>query len=140
MELVHEHQHLLVRLESGEDLFESLRRAVESESPKGALVLSGIGMLRNFELGYFDGREYRTHCCEEAHELVALHGSITIHGGTSIHLHAALASPRHALIGGHLHKGEAWVLNEIVLLKMERTVLAREKDEGTGLNLLSLRA
>ncbi|MEW5936898.1 MAG: PPC domain-containing DNA-binding protein [Candidatus Thermoplasmatota archaeon] len=139
MQVAHEGAHLLLRLESGEDLFASLKLAVERESPRGALVLSGIGMLRNFELGYFDGKEYRTKVYEEAHELIALHGSITTMGETIIHLHAALASPRHELVGGHLQKGEAWVVNEIVLLRVEHAEMSRERD-ATGLRLLSLRA
>ena len=49
---------VLVRLDDGEDLFESLTTALKSHSVVNGCILFGIGQLKDFELGYFDGRTY----------------------------------------------------------------------------------
>jgi len=111
---------------------------MKSHDLKGAVVLSGIGMLRDFEIGYFNGKKYKNETYREPHELVSLHGSVSTEGGLVIHLHAALAGKDHKLIGGHLHKAAVCVVNEIVLGAVEEARMARIPDPATGLKLLHL--
>lgn len=122
---------VVVKLDDGEDLFESIRQVIEERNIESGIVLTGIGMLRDFEVGYFDGDKYITESYEEAHELVALHGSLTEKG--DIHLHCALAGRDHRIIGGHLVKGTVAVLNEITLLKFPSLRFSREINPKSGL-------
>jgi hypothetical protein len=127
-----------LKLADGEDLFESLKACAAESGIRSAIVLTGIGMLKEFELGYFDGRAYRNEAHSEARELVALHGSITTEGGFVAHLHAALAGPDHGLVGGHLHKAKVCVVNEITILRIDGSAMTRVTDENTNLKLLHL--
>ncbi|MEE9224482.1 MAG: PPC domain-containing DNA-binding protein, partial [Thermoplasmata archaeon] len=97
---------IVAKLEDGEDLFESLGAIVEEYDIESGLVLTGIGMLRNFVLGYFDGEVYRKKEFKSACELVSLQGSITTEKETVIHLHASLADENNNVIGGHLFQAE----------------------------------
>ena len=127
----------VLKLESGEDLFVCLEKAVAGEST-GWAVLIGIGMLENAEIGYFDGKEYQKKCLEAPHELVALHGTITIDNSIVIpHLHCGLVGPDHTLIGGHLFSGTVKVVCELVLMKLD-CKMVRKEDTVSGLKLLDL--
>ena len=128
---------LIVRLEDGEDLITSLEKALSMNNVSSGIILTGIGMLRDFEIGYYDGKEYLKKRIEKPHELVALHGSIaSAPEGMRLHIHAALASPEHDIIGGHLFGGKVCVVNEISILALENIGLVRNRDERTGLMLL----
>jgi len=120
------------------------------------LVLGGIGMLRDFELGYFDGKEYHKRTFAEPHELVSLQGTVvadgpgtpgiptsetnetgTSEGGNPIaHLHAVLAGPDLAPVAGHLFGGVVGVTLEVNLLPLAGSVSRRF--EPGGLALLQL--
>ncbi len=128
---------LILILEDGEDLFFSLEEALSANDVTSGVILTGIGMLRDFEIGYYDGKEYRKKRMKEAHELVAMHGSIAhIEVRTSLHIHAALANDRHEIIGGHLFGGTVGIVNEISIAVMDSVKLTRTPEERTGLRLL----
>ncbi len=128
---------LMVRLEDGEDLMSSLEKALKANDVSSGIILTGIGMLRDFEIGYYDGKEYRRKKIETPHELVALHGSIASEPeGMRFHIHTALANPEHRIIGGHLFKATVGVVNEISILVLDNIGLVRNRDERTGLMLL----
>ena len=128
---------LIVRLEDGENLMSSLKKAVEVNNVSSGIVLTGIGMLRDFEIGYYDGNDYVKKRIKEPHELVAFHGSIASEpNNMRFHIHAALANPEHRIIGGHLFSATVGVVNEISILVLKDEVLVRRKDDRTGLMLL----
>jgi predicted DNA-binding protein with PD1-like motif len=130
---------LVVRLEDGEDLMSSLEKALSVNNVSSGIILTGIGMLRDFEIGYYDGKDYRRKRIKEPHELVALHGSIaSAPADMRFHIHAALANPNHEIIGGHLFSATVGVVNEISILSLESVDLVRKKDEKTGLMLLDI--
>ena len=58
MQLKTESNIVIVKLDDGEDFFESIERIVKECDISSGMVLSGIGQLKNFELGYFDGKKY----------------------------------------------------------------------------------
>jgi len=102
-----------------------------------AVVVSGIGQLKDITLGYF---KEKGHYCEESfentYELVHLSGTIIHQDDTYIpHLHVTLADKRKQVIGGHLIKGIVETTNEIVLL-VSSVPLKREISVKTGLNEL----
>ncbi len=128
---------LVIRLDDGEDLFSSIEGVLSANNVTSGIVLTGIGMLKDFEIGYYEGKEYRKERIEKAHELVALHGSIASTGlAMSLHLHAALADEHQRIIGGHLFGGKVAVVNEITIAVLDNVKLGRTRDEMTGLPLM----
>jgi predicted DNA-binding protein with PD1-like motif len=138
---------ILVKLEHDEDLFEELRNVVREYKIESAIILSGIGQLRDFELLYFTGEKYINKIFKKAHELLSMQGSIARdegnaardEGNASIHIHASLANERCEVMGGHLYCGTVTVLNEITLLKLDNIHLTRELNKKTGLKELQIK-
>ena len=130
---------VFIRLHSGEDFFASLAEVCKKHRIKTAVVLSAVGMLQDFELGYFKAKgNYAKQRFKKPHELVALSGIIMKLGREyNFHLHAALGNERKKLIGGHLVSAKVKVTAEIVLLK-SNTKLHRILDKETGLLALKL--
>ena len=128
---------MVIKFDSGEDLFSALRTALEDHMDSGWAVLIGIGMLEDAQIGYFDGVGYQKKMLSKPHELVALHGTITTQGEYTPHLHCGLVGPDHELVGGHLFSAKVKVVCEMVLVKLD-IPMTRKKDPVTGLNLLSL--
>ncbi|MBU2565501.1 MAG: DNA-binding protein [Candidatus Thermoplasmatota archaeon] len=126
---------VIVRLDDGEDFFESMEKVVKSCEIESGMILSGIGQLKNFELGYFDGEKYVKKTFEKPMELVSMHGSIA----ETFHIHCTLADEKQRVYGGHLFKGIVSVVNELMILKLNKIRLKREKDKKTGLKTLEIR-
>lgn len=103
------------KLEKDDDVFESIEKLIDQYGIKGGIIVSGIGMLKNFEIGYWNGREYEKKFIEKNHELVAMHGSIS-ENDPKIHIHVGLAGPDHMLTGGHLISGKADPMVELTIL------------------------
>jgi len=126
---------VIVRLDDGEDFFESMEKVVKSCEIESGMILSGIGQLKNFELGYFDGEKYVKKTFEKPMELVSMHGSIA----ETFHIHCTLSDEKQRVYGGHLFKGIVSVVNELMILKLNKIRLKREKDKKTGLKTLEIR-
>lgn len=138
MQAVSEGTRWMLRLDQGQDLFATLSHFAREHEIRAAVVVSGIGMLRDVTVGYWNGSEYVRHELPQPHELVGLHGSIAEADGPSIHLHAALAGPDHSLVGGHLMRATVWVLNELFLDTFPARTFGRPIDETLGLRKLDL--
>ncbi len=97
---------------------------------QSAVILSGIGMLKNAVVGYFNGKEYIKERLTEPAELVSMQGNIgrDEKGNVVCHIHVALAPSDHRLVGGHLLEGEVNVVNEVVLLKTDGIKISRKKN------------
>lgn len=134
MQLKTESNIVIVKLDDGEDFFESIERIVKECDISSGMVLSGIGQLKNFELGYFDGKKYVKKTFKKPMELVSMQGSIA----ETFHIHCALADEKQRIYGGHLFKGIVSVVNEIMILKLNKTKLKREEDKKTGLKTLKI--
>ncbi|MDD4307945.1 MAG: DNA-binding protein [Thermoplasmata archaeon] len=132
---------IILKLEDGEDLMDSLRGAVAQFKICSGSVITGIGMLRDIEIGYYTGKErgYILKNLEKPHELISLQGSISTAGETVIHLHCGLANSNHEIVGGHLNRAKVCVLNEIVLKRLDNVVLGRNLNPATGLKELTVR-
>lgn len=138
MQAVNEGSRWMLRLDQGQDLFATLGEFSRQHEIRAAAVVSGIGMLWDISIGYWNGSEYVRKDLREPHELVGLHGSIAEADGPSVHLHAALAAPNHQLVGGHLMRGTVWILNEILIETFPGRVFGRPMDETQGLRKLDL--
>lgn len=139
MQTVREGNRWMLRLDDGQDLFETLADWARRESIGAAAIVSGIGMFRRATIGYWDGSQYRPRDLTEPHEVVALHGSIArADGAPSLHLHAALAGPDHRLVGGHLMRATVGVLQEVVVEAFPGRIFGRPMVESFGLRMLDL--
>ncbi len=138
MECKVEGNAVFVRLHRGEDFFPALEKACEVAGIESAGVVTGIGMLSGFELGYFCGKgDYAREKFEEPHELLALSGIILRENGRDFHLHAVFGAVDKSTKGGHLFSARVEVTAEIMLLKT-KAKLKRETEPETGLRGLKL--
>lgn len=138
MQSSEENNRIIAKLDDGQSLFSALGKIMMKHGAESAIIISGIGMLRDFEIGYYDGGKYITKHFGEPMELVSMHGSIAASQESSIHIHVALANEESKVFGGHLMKAKVCVLNEIVLLKMDGIELGRRLNEKSGLYELDI--
>lgn len=124
---------VMVKLSDGEDLFPSLEAAAAKHAIESGAVLWGIGMLQDFEIGFFGPKGYEKTVLADRHELLALHGSIAMRADPKLHLHVAAARPGHTVIGGHLFRAKAAVVNEIHVTRFDSIQFNRRFNEKTGL-------
>jgi uncharacterized protein len=130
---------VIIRLFSGEDIYQSLKTICQKHEIETAVVICGIGQLKQFKLGYFKEKgNYTPQEFNKAHELLSLSGIISSSDTDyKFHLHAVLGNEEKQAIGGHLLSGTVEVTNEIVLLKNSLTIKRRITEE-TGLDSLFL--
>jgi len=130
---------IFIRLSPGEDIYCELEQVCQKHEVGTAVVLSGVGQLKQFELGYFKEKgDYSPEGFEKPHELLSLTGSISNQEGNYIfHLHAVLGNKEKNVVGGHLIRGIVEVTNEIVLLKTSLK-FKRKLEESTGLQGMHL--
>ncbi|UCG68177.1 MAG: DNA-binding protein [Thermoplasmata archaeon] len=138
MQSARENEHIVAKFEDKEDFFEALDSVINKHDIKSAVILSGIGMLRDIEIGYYNGKEYISKKFIDPMELLSMHGSIAYSEENRIHVHVGLANSEHKVFGGHLMGAKVCVLNEIVLLKLEEMTLARKLDPKSGLSELEI--
>lgn len=139
MQSAEEERFIVAKLSKGENLFTALKDIIAKHDIVSGLVISGIGMLKNVELGYYSGEEHEPKRFERPRELLALHGSITTGEETIIHLHCALSDEKYEVVGGHLIDAEVAVVAELVIAKLSKIELGRELNPATGLKELSVR-
>lgn len=129
----------MLRLDEGQDLFATLSGFARDATIRAGVVLSGIGMLRQATVGYWNGREYSPLELSVPHELVALHGSLaTVDGSPSVHLHASLSGPDHGTVSGHLMRATVGVLAEVYVETFPGRTFGRPMNESIGLRGLDL--
>ncbi|MEK6972608.1 MAG: PPC domain-containing DNA-binding protein [archaeon] len=123
---------ILIRLKQDEDLFKSLEEICRKYKVNFAAVVSGIGMLKDFEIATYDGKDYVRAKKSEPHELCSLQGNIVKNGEDYIfHFHAVLFDHEFKPIGGHLFSAKANITNEIVLVASN--INAKRKPELPGI-------
>ncbi len=126
---------IVAKLKDGEDFFESLREEVLAREVRSGLILSGIGMLRELRVGYFmGGGKYVETSVPHPVELTSMQGNIaTTEEGVAFHIHLNGATREGMVVGGHLVSAKVNVVNEIVILRLDRIELRRKLNERTGL-------
>jgi predicted DNA-binding protein with PD1-like motif len=143
LEQVEDRGVLVVRLHDGDDFHPALLRALGQVDLRYGAIVSGVGMLRDFEVGWFDARTtaYRKGTFATPHELVSLSGSVAVTDDAEAkvmpHVHASLAGPDHSLVGGHLFKATTAVLNEVFIIRLDAP-MRRRLNPSTGLMELAL--
>ncbi len=139
MEYKIENQVLIAKLDDGDDLFQAIEVMMNEIDYGSAVVVSAIGMLNDFKLGFYDKEtgEYEWEEYDEPKELLSIKGSVTEDG--SKHLHAEIAGRDHDVSGGHLDGGKVFNVTELTLLLFKDLKLTRERDEDLEMDLLSVR-
>src|SRR5512136_142660 len=84
-----EGHRVLVKLSDGEDVFPALEAAARKHRIESGAVLWGIGMLQDFEIGFFGPEGYEKTSFSGRHELIAFHGSIAMKAEPRFHIHVA---------------------------------------------------
>ena len=123
---------IVAKLDDGEDVIKALERLVAEHELDSALILSGIGMLRELEIGFFNGEAYEKKRFDVPMELTAMSGSISTQPSLIMHIHVNVAGPDHAVQGGHFFGGTVNVTNELVLYVLSDIHLIRKLDQETG--------
>ena len=130
--------YVVIKLSHGEDVLECLRKAVSEHEITSGFVLMGVGMFSHVRIGYYTKEGYESQDLDEPHELVDLHGSISTKGEVVIHLHCGLANSNHEMVGGHLFRAKACMVNEILVKKLSDVELDRKFNTETGLKELTV--
>ena len=139
MQAVREGTRWMLRLDDGQDLFDTLSEFARRENIRAGTVVFGIGMFRRATVGYWDGGQYRPHELSVPHEVVSLHGTIAVAEGVpSLHLHGALAGPDHSVVGGHLLRATVGMLQEVLIETFPGRTFGRPMVESFGLKMLDL--
>ncbi len=129
---------VIAKLEDGDDLVRSIEALAAKHRIANGMVMWGIGMLRDFEVGYFNGKEYERATYAEPMELLALHGSFAAKAEPRLHVHVAAAGRDHRVVGGHLFRATVAVLSELCLRSLPRTKLSRVHSPRSGLKELRI--
>ena len=135
MEIARTQDYILMRLSHGEDIIKSIEEVI-AEEKSTLLIVTGIGMITDFELGYFDRDQYITRTFKEPHELTMLQGSVASEGDPRMRIHATVADKEHRAYGGHLLKGWVWMSNEIGFLRLKGVNSKRWMDKEKGVAIL----
>lgn len=135
MEIARTQDQILMRLSHGEDIIKSIEEVIAEEKAT-LLIVTGIGMITDFELGYFDNGQYIKQVFKEPHELTSLQGSVASDGNPRMHLHVTVADKEHHSFGGHLLKGWVWMSNEIGFLKLNGVSSKRWMDKEKNVAIL----
>jgi len=122
-------RQIVLRMIDGEDLLGSLL-SVAAES---AVIVGGVGMVRDARLGYWNGTEYEEHAVAEPAELLAMQGNLArLDGEPVVHCHLTIARRDGTVTGGHLIAATVANTAEVVLALPDGIVLER-RQESTGL-------
>lgn len=131
---------VVVHLDRGEDVLESLRQIVAQEGIKHGLILTGYGTLDRVRFhsvttnGLPPKDVFLT--TEAPLEVLAITGSIA---GGEIHAHITVADLEKSF-GGHLEPGcRVLYLCDVVLAELDGVELAFETRPATGLRLLTVK-
>lgn len=131
-----EKNFVTARLKSGDNYIESLLEVAKKKKITSSFILNSIGMLKDVELAFFEGKgQYKINKLEGPLEVTSVQGNIgtTKDGELKTHIHITLSDKDGKAFGGHLQRGTVWVTAEILLLKLGKIELKRELEKDTGL-------
>ena len=129
---------VVLGIQPGEMLLESIQRAIEQQNVRNGVVVSGIGTLKNFHMHYITHTDF-----PPADEFVNIEGPLELLSASGViadgepHLHVVVSCGRDEVYAGHLEpNSEVAYLAEIAILKCNDLAMARHLDEQRRLKLL----
>lgn len=136
MEHTHESDKIVVRLDPGDEVLESLR-SLRDELQIESGFMMGIGAVDRATLGHYDveTQSYSEETFTGQFEVTAFNGNI---GPDKIHAHIELGTESFDTLGGHCSSARVSGTFEVVVFTGE-TPLVHERDEQTGLDVFDFR-
>ena len=96
---------VIVRLDSGDDILQAIRAAVEQEGIKDGVILGGLGSINSYHVHIVETPNLPPHDVfikgDGPYDILSLNGVI-LHG--RIHAHITFSNTEKAM-GGHLEEG-----------------------------------
>jgi len=134
------HNKVIVRIDKGEELVESLKTICKQlDIPLGSII--GIGATDKVTVGLMNTKTKKYQSKEFAgdHEITSLVGNITrMNGEVYLHLHITLGNVEHKAFGGHLTSAMISATFEGIIEIIDGQI-NREYHEDVGLNLISIK-
>ena len=127
---------LVVRIDKGEEILESVRVLAEKENIKLASV-QALGAINDFTVGVLETatKQYRSNSFTGAYEIVSLTGTInTKDDEFYCHLHLSAGNDKGEVFGGHLNRAVVSATCEMIVTCIDGRVERQFSDE-IGLNL-----
>lgn len=122
-----DHGQIVVRLEDGEDV----KSQLESLGLTAGTFVSGIGMLREATLAYWNGEAYVERRVDPPTELLTLQGNFSRKEGEPfVHCHVTLGHEDGTVEGGHLMDATVNITNEIVIQEVPAIAMNRKPEVG----------
>lgn len=128
---------IVLRLEKGEEVIESIKSLCEKENIELGSI-SGLGASNHVVVGLFkiDEKKYYSNTYEEDFEITNITGNISrMNNEVYLHIHGTFANFEGKCIGGHLNKAIISATAEIIITKINGSV-GRRFNENIGLNLI----
>ena len=129
--------HLVVRIDRGDEIIASLTSVAQAEKIKLASV-QGIGACDRVKFSLYNV-EQQTYSPTELHEeleLTSLNGNLSLMDGQSYgHYHATFGRSDGSVVGGHLNEAFISGTGEIFIQIIAGEVERRKDKLETGLNL-----
>ena len=128
---------ILLRIDRGEEIIETVKKVAEKEHIRLASV-EALGATDDFTVGVYDVAEkhYDSKTFTGPHEIVSLVGTITEKDGAFYqHLHMSAGNARCEVFGGHLNRAVVSATCEMVI-RILPGVVGRMPDPEIGINLL----
>lgn len=127
---------LVVRIDKGEEILESVKVLAEKENIKLASI-QALGAINDFTVGVLDTatRQYKSNSFTGAYEIVSLTGTInTKNDAFYCHLHLSAGNDKGEVFGGHLNRAVVSATCEMIVTLIDGRV-DREFSDEIGLNL-----
>ena len=134
-----EKNKILISLERGDEIFDSIHTVVDEAGIKFGWI-NGIGAAENITLGAYpmEIKDYIKKEFEGEFELTSLVGNIsTKNGSPFIHIHANISDEECNAYGGHLFSGTITATGELIIFLSDSVVNRKESSE-IGLYLWNL--
>ena len=140
MDFSRQGKDVFVRLDPGEEMHESLRGLSQPLRMAAAVITSGIGRVRDAEIGYLDADgAYQTVVYEDAMELLSTEGNLAPGpDGPFTHIHVVLSDAGHVVHGGHLIRATVAMTAEIHLRDLSDVSGVPFEREATGSQFLRM--
>lgn len=129
---------IAIRMVENEDLIESLKTICKHYNVDSAIIVSGVGMFKSLEIGYWNGKEYVKETIDQTTEIISLSGNIGTTNDSDevvIHLHVSVGLEDYSVIGGHLMNATLYN-GEIFIEKLHNINLLRKKEESGLMGLI----
>ena len=127
---------LVVRIDKGEEILESVKVLAEKENIKLASI-QALGAINDFTVGVLETttKQYKSNSFMGAYEIVSLTGTInTKNDEFYCHLHLSAGNDKGEVFGGHLNRAVVSATCEMIVTLIDGRV-DREFSDEIGLNL-----